>query len=221
MTNEKLIMMKQPNSFVAQSYKMLRTNINYMNKEGKYKVYMITSSVPGEGKSTTISNLAVSFAQVGQKVLLVDTDLRCGAIHGILNVNQSPGLTDYLSTSIDLAEVIQPAQGIENLDVIATGLRPPYPSELLTSEKLKNMIDVTRTFYDVVLIDAPPILFVSDATEIAQSADGLILVVAANKTQKNEILNAKKAMDKVGVKIIGVAITKSNNKQKGSYYVED
>lgn len=218
MNNNGLIVIKEPNSYISECYKMFRTNLNYINIDDKYKVFMATSAVMGEGKSTSICNLAISLAQDGKKVLLIDCDLRCPMIHTIFQLNQKPGLTDLLSRNMGLIEVIQQPVGIIGLDILCAGFKPPAPAELIGSDRFKNAIDLAKPMYDIILIDAPPVLFVSDASILSQLVDGVILVVSANKTKKRSIVNAKKALDKVGANLIGVAITKMTIKQKGKYY---
>ncbi|PKM96265.1 MAG: capsular biosynthesis protein [Firmicutes bacterium HGW-Firmicutes-1] len=220
MNNDGLVTIKKPNSYISECYKMFRTNLNYINIDGKYKIFMTTSATVGEGKSTSTCNLAISLAQVGKKVLLIDCDLRCANIHNIFGLKQTPGLTGLLSTNMLLSEVVQQPMEIKGLDILCAGLKPPAPAELLGSEKFKNLINTASNIYDIILLDAPPVLYVTDASIISQLVDGVILVVAANKTKKSVVVNAKKALDKVGANIVGVTITKMTIKQKGKYYGE-
>lgn len=215
-----LISIDQPNSYIAESYRMLRTNINYINIDKENKVILITSSVISEGKTTTISNLAITMAKADKKVLLLEGDLRRPRTHDLFKINQIPGLTNIIYEKLVLSEVIQHIEEVSKLDIITSGVLPLTPAELLGSDAFKSIIENARKIYDVILIDAPPILSVTDAAIISQLVDGVILVVAANTTKKNDTINAKKALDKVGANLMGVILTKIKQ-NKRDYYNDD
>lgn len=219
--NKNLIPLTEPGGFIAESYRMCRTNINYMNLDKQNQVLMITSSIAAEGKTTTICNLAITIAQAQKKVLLIEGDLRRSRIHEVLGIRLAPGLTNIIFDKIPLEKVVQNLKEVPSLDILTGGVLPLSPSELLNSQALKNILDSAREVYDVILIDTPPVLSVSDAAIISQYVDKVILVVAMNETKKVSIMNAKKALEKVGANLMGVILTKMNLSKHGDYYNDD
>ena len=214
---DRLVTKTEPNSYIAECYKILRSNINYLNYDGKNQVIMVTSSASFEGKTTTISNLALSMARDGKKTLLIDGDLRRPQTHTVFSFKQIPGLTNILFGQNSLEETVNHINGIDNLDVLTSGALPPAPDELLGTDLFKNLIQQARGKYDFILIDAPPVLSVSDASVLAQIVDATIVVVATKQTKKSDIISAKTALDHVGAKIIGSILTKKKVDKKGYY----
>jgi len=219
-SNTPLLYESLTNAYTKEAYKILRTNINYMNIDKKNQVIMFTSSETGEGKSTTISSLAISIAQMDKKVLLIDGDLRRPEIHRYMNLKQSPGLTNLLANKLELGAMVQKVVGVKGLDVLSSGTLPPSPAELLGSASMENIVKKARDIYDIILIDAPPVLLVADALLIMRLVDSVILVVATKSTSKDEVVKSKKALEKINAKIMGVVMTKVKMKKSG-YYVDE
>ena len=188
MSKFELVSLNEPKSQISEIFRTLRTNIQFMNVKNDTKSLLITSSFPGEGKSWVSSNLAVTFAQLGKRVILVDADLRRGRLHTIFNLKSTPGLSDYLSNSnrIDLYDIIKPTEK-DDLFVIPRGTLPPNPSELLNSDKIKNLISDLETRYDLVIIDGTPCELVNDARILSTIADSTIVVTQYNKTKKANV----------------------------------
>lgn len=218
MNNKSMITVNEPSSLVAEQYKMVRTNLSFSNVDTNRQVILFTSSMAEEGKTTTICNMAVTFALSGKKTLLIECDLRKARIHQLFEIPQMPGLTNLLTEKKQLDEIVQKLDGVDNLYVLTAGALPPAPAELLCSQTFEKLIDTAREAYDVILIDAPPILSVTDAVIISKMVDGVILVVAAAETKKDAIRQSKKALDKVGANLLGVILTKVDFKKSGYYY---
>ena len=216
--SKSLITLLKPNSVASESYKMLRSNLNYMNVDGDNQVILFTSSSAEEGKTTTVCNTAVELAKSGYKTLLIECDLRKARIHHIFEVPQSPGVTNILAQDEKLEHVVHKITGIENLGVITAGPLPPSPVELIESKKFTDMIEVAKSQYDKILIDAPPLLSVTDAVVISKVADGVIIIAAAEETRIEILKLAYKQLEKVNAKVFGVVLTKVNIKKNGYYY---
>ncbi len=226
MQNE-IITFTSPKSSVSEIFRTLRTNVQFMNASSNQKSILFTSTQSGDGKSWIAANLAVTFAQAGKKVIMVDTDMRRGRMHEIFELSNSKGLSNYLILSVDkpeerLGEYIQPTM-IENLYVIPAGVVPPNPSELLTSAKMIDLMKVLNGMADVVIYDSTPSTMVTDALAISRYV-GTTLIVASYKKTKMEILKTiKKHIENVGGRVGGVILnnTPSNRKVYGkSYYYE-
>ncbi len=207
-----------PKSPTAEAYRILRTNIQFSSLDNPPRTLVVTSSNPSEGKSTTLANLAVVMAQQGQRVVVVDTDLRRPTQHHLFQVPNNVGLTNALL--LEHPEVdgyLQPTQ-VENLAVLTTGPLPPNPAELLSSARFHALLEHLKTRADVVLLDSPPALAVTDATILARQVDGVILVVDAGMTRRQWVTSAKEALDKAGVHILGVALNRLRPQSSGYYY---
>ena len=210
-----LITISNPKSPVAEAYRTLRTNIQFSNIDGNLQTICVTSSGPGEGKSTTISNLAETFAQAGNRVAIIDCDLRKPRLHRIFKLTNTKGVTTLLSGQSEIEDVIQVAGS--DLTVITSGPIPPNPSELLGSKRMKDLLEVLKKRYDIVLIDAPPVGLVTDAAILSAIVDGIILVVASGKTDIDGAKRAKKLLENVGARILGVTMTMIPVSKKGYY----
>lgn len=212
-----LIVHNNPKSPIAEAYRVLRTNIQFSNVDKQIKVIVVTSAGPNEGKTTTISNLAVTFAQSGSKVLLLDGDLRKPKVHKTFFVPNSFGVTTILSWHGDYKEYLSKSN-IQNLDVLTAGPIPPNPSEMLSSNSMKQFVETIRQEYDIVLIDAPPVGAVTDAAILSTIADGVILVTASGQVEIEQAQGAKELLDKVNANILGVVLNKVGKSERGSYY---
>jgi tyrosine-protein kinase Etk/Wzc len=155
--NERLVTHLKPKSPVSESYRSLRTNILFTAPENPKQVILVTSSGPREGKSTSVANLAIIFAQMGAKTLLIDADLRRPMLHKLFRVNQQPGLTNVLIGQKQLEEAITPVPDVLNLSLLTCGINPPNPAELLGSERMNMLLQKMRQEYNMVLIDTPPV----------------------------------------------------------------
>lgn len=219
MTESSLITLINPTSFVTESYKLLRTNLNFKNIKNKYQVMQLTSAGKGEGKTTTICNLAITFAQSGKRVLLIDADLRCSSVNKLFHISpRQPGLSNMLAEDLSLDSVVSTVEDLEKLEILTAGNKQVSPTELLNSEDFENFIAGCKNDYEMILIDTPPVLSFADASIVSKVADGVLLVVAANEAKKAMVVETKKSLDKVGATIIGVVLTKVKLKKSGNYY---
>lgn len=209
------VLEKQPKSVEAESYRILRTNIMYSSFDKEIKRLLVTSSEPGEGKSTTSGNLALAFAQDEKKVILIDCDLRKPSLHKKFRISNNRGLSDVIIDRDKLNKCIQ--KRTEYLDILTAGKIPPNPSEMLGSQAMSSLLDELSNFYDVIVLDSPPVLAVTDAQILSTKVDGTVLVVRAEKTKKDTVLAAKGVLDKVNANILGTVLN-GGDKNKDNYY---
>ena len=210
-----LISIESPRSPISEQYRTLRTNIQYASVDKELKTIMITSPNPGEGKSTTIANLAIVFAQQGKKVLLVDTDLRKPTIHYTFHLLNTVGLTNVLMKQSVLGEAIQQTP-ITDLFILTCGTIPPYPAELIGSSMMSQLIERLKVDFDIVLFDTPPLLAVTDAQILANKCDASILVVKSGSTEKDGAIRAKEILLNSSSRLLGAVL--NNKKMKDSQY---
>lgn len=211
------IVEKEPKSIAAESYRTLRTNIQYSSFDKEYKVIVITSSEPGEGKSTTAGNLALCMAQGDKKVILVDCDLRRPSIHKKFKVSNLAGLSDVIIGKSDLSKVMHRYN--KNLVLLTSGKIPPNPSEMLSSKSMENLLEKLRENFDYVILDTPPVQAVTDSQILSTKADGTILVVRAERTKKESVNNAINLLKKVNANIIGTVLNGTDlSRNKYQYY---
>ncbi|MEV4987887.1 polysaccharide biosynthesis tyrosine autokinase [Pseudarthrobacter sp. LMD1-1-1.1] len=215
-TKKPLLTQTAPQSPRAESYRQLRTNLQFAHVSHESKTVLVTSSVPGEGKSTTATNLAIALAQSGQSVALVDADLRRPMVAEYLGLERGAGLTTALIGAADLSDLLQP-WGSDNLYVLAAGQVPPNPSELLGSLKMKQLINELESDFDAVVIDAPPLLPVTDAAVLAQQAGGVVVVVGAMKVRTTELQKALDALDMVKADLLGIVLNRLPAKGPDAY----
>lgn len=211
-----LVTIEKPKSPIAEAYRTLRTNIQFSSLDKKVKKVVITSSAPGEGKTTTALNLSVTLAQNGHKTLLLDCDMRKPSIHKKLKISNLYGISDLLVGEAKYDSVLTKGP-VENLDVITSGTKPPNPAELLSSQKMLNFISEVEKNYEYIIIDTPPVLMVTDAQILSKYADGTILVVASGEAEKNAVVKAKELLDKVDANILGVVLNKLDTNRRGYY----
>ncbi|MGD8168348.1 polysaccharide biosynthesis tyrosine autokinase [Herbiconiux sp. P16] len=211
-----LVLRDDPRSPRAESFRTLRTNLQFVGVGEAARSFVLTSSIPGEGKSTTSANLAIAMALAGQQVVLVDADMRKPRVAEYLGVEGSVGLTDVLVGRAQPSDVIV-RWGSTNLYVLPAGRIPPNPSELLGSSAMVNLIRSLEKSFDVVLFDAPPLLPVTDAAILATKAGGALLMVAAGRAHKNQVRGAISALTNVGAKVAGVVMTMLPTKGPDSY----
>ena len=201
----------------SEAYRTIRTNLQYVDVDNPPRCVVITSSVPGEGKSTTAANLAIALAQGGSKVLLVEADLRRPRIADYLGVDGSIGLTDILIGRAAVGDTIIPWQrGL--LDFLPSGAIPPNPSELLGSRQLAELLANLRTRYDVLILDAPPLLPVTDAAILSGVADGVILVARHGETRREQAQQAAAALAQVNGHVVGTILNFAPVRRRGGGY---
>ncbi|MGH4052953.1 MAG: CpsD/CapB family tyrosine-protein kinase [Clostridium sp.] len=204
---KKLITLKNPKSRTAEAFRTLRTNIQFSSLDKVVKSIAVTSSGSGEGKSTVMSNLAITMAESGMKVILVDCDLRKPSVHKKMGITNSTGLTNVLVQGVSKDDCLVKTD-INNLSVLTSGPVPPNPAELLGSKKMRDFIEDLKKEYDLILIDAPPVLAVTDAQILSTIVDGVIFVASYGEAQKNALVDAKNLIEKVGGKILGIVFNK-------------
>jgi capsular exopolysaccharide synthesis family protein len=213
-----LIAQKHPKSAAAEAYRTLRTNLGFAAPDHPARLIMATSAGLGDGKTSTMSNLAVVLAQTGQNVCLVDCDLRKPRIHKVFEIDNTRGLTNVLLQNAVLDEVIIPAE-TAGLFLFPSGPIPPNPAELIGSEKIKDLWPQLLERYDYVLVDAPPVLAVTDASLLAGQMDGVILIVKSGTSRVDMIQDAKAQLVKANSRILGVVLNQVRMSQKDySYY---
>ena len=212
-----IISYNDPKSVISEQYRAIRTNIEYSSVDQNTKTILVTSSDKNEGKTTTVSNLAVSFANLNKKVLLIDCDLRNASIHKMFRLNNIYGLTDILAKDRAVDKCIQETE-LENLYVLTAGATPPNPAEILSSEKMKNLIEDLKNIYDYIFIDTPPIGLVTDAGALSSFTDGVVLVVKSESVEKKYLEETKKKLDAVDARILGAILNSYKSEQKDYNY---
>lgn len=198
---------------VAEAYRVLRTSVLLSSGGNPPKTMLFTSGQPGEGKTTTVINTAISLAHLGASVLIIDADLRKPSTHKGFNINQSHGLSTYLSRDTDLKGLIQKLH-IPNLSLLPCGPIPPNPAELISSEKMKDMLKLLTEKYDHILIDSPPLMYVTDPVILSTLVDGVVLVVHGGKSKREVVRLSRQMLDNVGAKVFGAVLNNiKSNKQ--------
>jgi len=210
------IVEKDPKSIAAESYRTLRTNIQYSSFDKEYQVIMVTSSEPGEGKSTTAGNLALCLAQGEKKVVLVDCDLRKSSIHKKFKISNLTGLSDVLVGKEDLKKAVHRYNN--NLGILTSGNIPPNPAEMLASKAMNSLLDVLKENFDYIILDTPPVQAVTDSQILATKADGTILVVKSEQTKRDSVGNAINLLKKVNANIIGTVLNQIESSRNKYYY---
>ena len=213
-----LLVYNRPKSHVSEAIRTLRTNLEFTFVGNEKNVILITSSMPGEGKSFVSANLAASFSMIYCKTILIDADMRKGRQHKIFNLDKDKGLSSLLLEDVKKYSKYICKTEIENLDVIPSGIVPPNPSELLGSEKTKELLELLKEKYDLIIIDCPPINAVTDALVLTKFADEVVLVSAYKITPIDLLEQSKKALENSGAKIAGVIVNKLENKKDHYYY---
>ncbi len=225
MIKKELIAHRDPKSPVSETFRTLRTNIQFMNSNKKLETLLVTSTMPGEGKSWVASNLAVTFAQAGKRVILIDADMRKGRQYNIFGVLPSPGLSNYLSgmsgeNQMHWSEYIRTSE-IPNLCVMPAGNIPPNPSELLVTTRMLDMLEDLKKQCDLIIIDSTPSKLVTDSVILSRIVDSTIVVTSHNQTQKEDLAKVVKDIKNVGGNIAGIVYNKipvSGKKYNDTYY---
>lgn len=226
MIKKELVAHKDPKSPVSETFRTLRTNIQFMNTNKRLKTLLVTSTMPGEGKSWVASNLAVTFAQAGRRVILIDADMRKGRVYSIFGVTPRPGLSNYLSgvgendERNELGNFLRKTE-IPNLYVMPAGNIPPNPSELLVTHQMRNLLEELKRECDIVIIDGTPSKLVTDAVILSRFTDSTIIVTAHNQTKKDDLAQVVKDIKNVGGHVAGVVYNKipiASKKYNETYY---
>jgi len=216
MAERKLIVHEQAKSPISEAYRTLRTNLQFSKIHDDLKLVMFTSSGPGEGKSTTAANTAVAMAQAGKRVLLVDCDLRKPVQHRIFG-KKKDGLSNLIVESLSLDQVIQSTE-VPGLSLLTSGPIPPNPSELLGSAKMDDFLAVAKERFDLVILDASPVLAVTDACVLASKVDGIALVIASGKVRPEIAAKAKDLLMKAKGHILGVVLNRIEIEKEHAHY---
>lgn len=220
---KELVLNNDPKSIISETIRTLRTNLQFASVDKKIHTILITSSMPGEGKSFIAANLATAFAQSGSKVLLVDCDIRKGRQHYIFESHNQKGLSNLLLENVEekYQEYIQKTK-VENLSVMFRGVTPPNPSELLASEKNKELIDILKREYDIIIFDSAPVSGgLTDSLIMGTLVDGVVIVSSYKQTAVSLLNSTKKSLQNVNANILGVVLNRSTtkaNKYYGHYY---
>jgi capsular exopolysaccharide synthesis family protein len=214
--NKATYVAKNPNSFLAENFRLLRSNIDFFRISNPVQTILITSPSPGNGKSTVASNLALSFSQVKQDVILVDADLRRSAIHSSLRMSMSPGLSDVISNKAEVQSVIRPWKSNKNLKVITAGNKPWNVTEVVGSRRIAAVFSELKEDHECIIIDAPP-LIIADAYNLASGADGIIIVMEPGQTSNEQAKSIKEQLDRANANILGIVFNKMSEETMHSY----
>lgn len=215
---EELVIHNKPKSNISEDIRTIRTNLMFTSSDEESQVMLVTSSIPGEGKSFISSNLATAFAQTDETTLLIDCDLRLGRIHKIFGVSNDKGFSNLLASQsvVNCADFIKKTP-IPNLYVIPRGTVPPNPSELLNSTNTKRIINFLRENFSRIIFDGVPINGLPDSLIMASLVDRVVLVTAVGYTKIDELMEAKKALEKIDANIAGVVVNRVNQTKRGKY----
>ena len=216
-TERKIISLVNPKSPISEAYRSLRTNIQFTAADDQIQVIMVTSAGPGEGKSTTVSNLAVTYAQAEQKVLVMEADLRKPTVHKMFLQPNRIGISNVMLNQVTLNDIIRETD-VPNLYVITSGPIPPNPSEILGSKKMAKAIAELREMFDIIIIDTPPVLALTDAQVVATNSDGVIMVIDSGKVKRDAAIKAKANLEHVNARMLGVVLNNVKRNGSDSYY---
>jgi capsular exopolysaccharide synthesis family protein len=214
--SDTLITISNPRSPISEAYRTLRTNLDFSSLDKPIRSMVVTSAAPEEGKSTTLANLAVTIAQSGKRVILVDCDLRRPSLHTLFGAKNTPGFTDMMRDDGLMKNPPLQETGVANLRLLASGTMPPNPAELIASRRMSEVIAALLQQADMILFDAPPVIAVTDAALLASKVDAALLVVNAGKTKRDHAKKAKTLLDKVNAHVIGTVL--NNVKGEASLY---
>ena len=220
----RLVTLLYPRSRVAESYRILRTNLEFASIDQPVRTVLVTSAMPSEGKTVTASNLAVAMAQAGKRVLLVDADVRKPGIHDLFNLANTRGLTELLrNPTLSHSSLIQ-ATDAEGLAILSAGAIPPNPAEILASQRMRALVATLTGSYDLIIFDSPPLEVVTDAALLSSYLNGTVLVVEARRGRRSHLRNAREALTKANANVMGVVLNglkPSARGDYGGYYVAD
>ena len=214
---QNLVTISNPNSPVSEVYRVIRANLDFMGVDEPIRSLVVTSTMPGEGKTVTCANFAIVNAHAGRRTIIVDGDLRKPMMHRVFQLSNQTGVTNVLIKQSDLPSAIQHTK-VENLDVLTSGPLPPNPAEVVGSNAMKELIRQLVESYDLVIVDSPPVLSVADARLLGQEVDGVLFVVSAQQVSRVALKKAKESLDLVGVRVIGTVLNKKKLSKSENYY---
>ena len=216
--NKELVVLKNPKSATSEAIRILRTNLQFSFIDDSFKTLMVTSSMPGEGKSFISANLALAFGMIDFKVLLIDCDLRKGRQSKLFDLSSERGLSNLLLDDISKYKKYINKTKTENLYVLPSGVVPPNPSEILGSDKFKELLKKLEGEYDLIILDCPPLNVVTDSLVLAKLADQAVIVSAYKKTPMDLLVTSKKALEASNIKIAGVVLNNLERHGNSYYY---
>ncbi len=216
-----LITISNPRSPIAEAFRALRTNLEFSNLDKSLRAILVTSAGAEEGKSTTLANLAVTIAQSGKRVILVDADLRRPTQHQIFDLKNNAGLTDMVRDEALMTNPPMQETAVPNLYVLTSGQLPPNPAEILGSQRMTQILAALLERADMLLLDAPPLLAVTDAAVLSSKVDGVLLVVSAGKTKRENARKAQAQLEKINARVIGAVLNNVKAEAGASYYYAD
>lgn len=212
-----LITLNDPRSGAAEAFRTLRTNLMFSGKDKALHTIAVTSTSNGDGKSIALANLAVTFAQSGHKTILVDADLRRPAQHDIWGISNERGLMTMVTEDSAIATPPLVETSIENLSVLPTGPLPAIPSDAFSNQRMSEIIGVLKARADYVLFDCPPVLAATDAALLGNKLDGMLLVVRAGHTRRDHVSQARSALERVQVRLLGAVLTNAPRERIREY----
>ncbi|MFN8496834.1 MAG: polysaccharide biosynthesis tyrosine autokinase [Anaerolineae bacterium] len=216
---DNLIALNEPRSMITEAYRMLRTNLQFTMLDQTEPRILVTSALPGEGKTTTAANLAIATAQTGRKVILLDTDLRRPSLHKLFGIQNRIGLTNLLLDDNLALESALAETPVAGLLVLPSGPLPPNPAELVGSKAMQRRVAELQKMADILVFDSPPVLAVADATILGSMTSGVVLVVDAGRTRADAVERAKAILDQVQLRVVGVVLNKLRSRRgAGGYY---
>ena len=212
-----LITLTDPRSPISEAYRTLRTNLSFYSLDSPIHSLVVTSAAADEGKIDMIANLAVTMAQSDRRTALVDCDLRRPSLHSLFELQNEPGLTNYILGELD--EIPLQQTRVDNLQLLASGPKPPNPADMLGSKRIDEIISTLVEKFDIVLFNTPPVLAVTDAAVLGVKVDGVLLAINAGKTRRDHAERAKELLEKAHVRVIGVALMNApRDSSVGNYY---
>jgi capsular exopolysaccharide synthesis family protein len=217
MAKNDLITLTDPRSAAAEAFRTLRTNLMFSRLEQDLQTLLVTSAADSRDKSTTVANLAVTFAQSGHRTILVDCDLRRPSQGDIWGINADHGLTTMMLEDAAMSSPPLVETDIEDLALLPSGPLPPIPADVLSSQRMNEIIGVLKARADYVLFDSPPVLAASDAALLGSKLDGVLLVVTAGHTRRDHVVRAKRALARINVRLIGSVLTDAPREGGGRY----
>jgi capsular exopolysaccharide synthesis family protein len=213
-----VVALARPMSPAAEAYRSLRTSLQFARQERDLRTILVTSPAAAEGKTSTLSNLGAMFAQAGQRVVLVSCDLRKPRLGEFFGIDERLGLTTAILGEQPVEELIQPVPGDDNLWLLGSGQMPPNPAELLNGRRIQEVFSTLRRLFDLVLIDSPPVLPVTDAVVLAKDADATLLIVAAGQTSRGDLQRAAEKLAQVNARVVGLVLNETSRQAAGYGY---
>lgn len=217
MPNTKLITLSEPRSAAAEALRTLRTNLMFQSVEKPLSTLLVTSPATNVDKSLVLANLAVTFAQAGNKTILVDADLRRPVQHEIWGVKNERGLTSMILEDNAMSSPPLVATGIDNLSLLPSGTLPPIPADVLSSQRMSDVIGVLKARAHYILFDSPPVLAATDAALLGAKLDGVLLVIRAGQTRRDHASRAREELERVHVRVLGAVMTNSPREKNTTY----